>query len=282
MLDFAIPVLYALLVWWLGTGIVLYVARLPERTYRLSLSIAAVAAITAIAVIGLTNRMTSPLGAYIAFTAAIVVWGFIELLFLTGKVVGPDRSLASPAATGWKRWSHAVAAIIHHELALVAGGAAIFAATYAASNRLALWIYALLWLMRLSAKLNLFLGVPNLHDELLPKQLAHLRGHFRRGPASPLLPASIVLSGLAAGWLAFSALSYPTSGFAATERVLMAALLALATLEHVFMLVSLPVMNLWNWRGPHPEAPPPSQPNAIVPTTIHKGADVSASVTRRG
>ena len=175
--------------------------------------------------------------------------------------------------------SHAIAAIIHHELALVAGGAVILAASYAAQNQVALWTYAILWLMRLSAKLNLFLGVPNLHDELLPRRLSHLRGHFRRGPMNSLLPASVILPLFAAAYLVMSA----TGSFATTASMLMAALLALAALEHVFMLIPLPVMNLWNWRrhsAETSEAPVPRP--AIEPAPACQGPKVSASITRRG
>jgi putative photosynthetic complex assembly protein 2 len=278
MTGIAIPALYALLIWWLGTGIVLYVARLPARTYRTSLGVGAILAVAAIVVVATTANTASVGGAYFAFTAAIVVWGFIELTFLTGVVLGSNRAEASPGAAGWARWSHAIAAIIHHEFALLAAGIVILAASFAGENQVALWTYAILWLMRLSAKLNLFLGVPNLHDELLPRRLSHLRGHFRRGPMNPLLPASIILPLFAAGYLVMSA----TGSFATTASVLMAALLALAALEHVFMLIPLPVMNLWNWRR-HSAATseaPVTRP-AIEPAPACQGPKVSASIVRR-
>ena len=279
MADTAISAIFALLIWWLGTGIVLFVARLPARTFRISLAAGAIIALAATAVIAASAENVSAGGAYLAFAAAIVIWGFIELTFLTGILLGPDRAEASPAATGWARFSHAVAAIIHHELALLTGAAVIVAASYGAPNQVALWTYGILWLMRLSAKLNLFLGVPHLHDELLPRRLSHLRGHFRRGPMNPLLPASIVLPLFAAGYLVMSA----EGSFAITANVLMATLLALAALEHVFMLLPLPVMNLWNW-GRHSAAPsesPVTRPT-IEPAPACQGPKASASIFRRG
>lgn len=283
MLDLAIPALYALLVWWLGTGIVLYAARRPARTYPISLATGAGLAIAAIATIALTARATSSAGAYLAFTSAIVVWGFVELTFLTGAVLGRDRTEAASGVAGWRRISHAVAAIIHHEMALVAGGAVILAVTYAAQNRVALWTYGILWLLRLSAKLNLFLGVPNLHDELLPERLSHLRSHFRRGPANPLLPVSIVLTLFAAGYLTHLAAASVDQGYFATASMLMASLLALAALEHVFMLIPLPIMNLWNWRRHSSEAAdaPVARPT-IEPAPACQGPKVGASIARRG
>ncbi len=279
MADIAIPVIYALLIWWLGTGIVLFVARLPARTYGASLVGGAAIALAAIAIIIATADTVSAGGAYLGFTAAIAIWGFVELTFLTGIILGPNRTEASPAAVGWTRMSHAISAIIHHELALVAGGAVILAASFAADNQVAIWTYAVLWLMRLSSKFNLFLGVPNLHDELLPSRLSHLRGHFKRGPMNPLLPASIILPLFAAGYLVIAA----SGSFAETASMLLAALLALAALEHVFMLIPLPVMNLWNWRrSPVAASEAPTPRPAIEPAPVCQGHKVSASITRRG
>jgi putative photosynthetic complex assembly protein 2 len=280
MIDLAIPVLYALLIWWMGTGVVLFVARLPARTYPISLAVGALMALAAIAVIAATAETVTAGSAYLAFAAAIVIWGFVELTFLTGVLLGPDRAEASPAAAGWARFSHAVSAIIHHELALLAGGAVILAASYGADNQVAIWTYAILWLMRLSAKLNLFLGVPNLHDELLPRRLAHLRGHFRRGPMNPLLPVSILLTLFAAGYLAYLAISGASDASFATASMLMAALLALAALEHVFMLIPLPVMNLWNWRRSGDASDAPS--SATEPAPVSQGPKIAASIARRG
>ncbi|MFZ5690066.1 MAG: putative photosynthetic complex assembly protein PuhE [Pseudomonadota bacterium] len=282
MFELTIPALYALLVWWFGTGIVLYLARLPARTYTVSLAVSAALGIVAIAIIALTARSTTTASAYLAFTSAIVVWAFIELAFLTGAILGQDRSEALPGTAGWKRMSHAIAAIIHHELALVLAGAAIFAVSYGAPNRIAIWTFAILWLLRLSAKLNLFLGVPNLHDELLPERLSHLRSHFRRGPTNPLLPASIVLAVFAAGYCVHIAISAENSGLSVTGSMLMASLLALAALEHVFMLIPLPVMNLWNWRRSRDGSTHTTARTAIEPSSLCQGPKVRTSIARRG
>jgi putative photosynthetic complex assembly protein 2 len=282
MYELAIPALYALLVWWFGTGIVLYVARLPVRTYPVSLTISAVLGILAVLVIAWTAKTPTTASAYLAFTSAIVVWGFVELAFLTGAILGQNRSEALPGAVGWSRVSHAVAAIIHHEVALLVAGAAIFAASHGAENRIAIWTFAILWLLRLSAKLNLFLGVPNLHDELLPERLSHLRSHFRRGPTNPLLPVSILLTLFAAGYSVHLAISAENSGLSVTGSMLMASLLALAALEHVFMLIPLPVMRLWNWRGSRGTTAAANAQSAIEPATLCQAPKIRTSIARRG
>lgn len=247
MLDLAIPVLYALAIWWLGTGIVLTVVRRRVETHRSSTAIGLSFALAALMVIAATAGEATPLSAHAGFTAAIVVWGFIELTFLTGLITGPNKQGAA-GAFGAARFRPAVAAVIHHELALVAGGIAILIAANGALAATAVVTYALLWIMRLSAKLNLFLGVPQLHDELLPAPIAHLRSHFRGGPTTlrlvlcilvPLCGATLLV------WLAIAA----TSAAVATAYALLATLLLLAALEHVFMLVPIPLMKMWDWSG---------------------------------
>lgn len=264
MLDLAIPALYALLVWWFGTGIVLTVVRRRIESHRYSMIVGLSLAVAALVVIAATSRQPTELSAYIGFTSAIVVWGFVELTFLTGLITGPNKKDTAASAAGAARLRPAVAAVIYHEVALVAGGLAILTSTHFAVGATATLTYALLWVMRLSAKINLFLGVPQLHDELLPAPIWHLRSHFRRRPASWRLAVSILITlgaGLGFVWLAISA----TPSAVATEHALLATLCLLASLEHVFMLIPVPLMKMWNWGGRH------AQP---VTTKV--------SITRRG
>jgi putative photosynthetic complex assembly protein 2 len=56
------------------------------------------------------------------------------------------------------------------------GGAWLIAAHHLGRqpNQVGTGTFAVLWVMRISAKLNLFLGVRNLSEELLPPHLAYL------------------------------------------------------------------------------------------------------------
>ncbi len=51
-----------------------------------------------------------------------------------------------------------------------------------------MWTYLVLWGMRQSAKLNLFLGVRNLGVEFLPQHLRYLQSFFRRRGMNALFP----------------------------------------------------------------------------------------------
>lgn len=277
-MEIAIPVFFALALWWLSTGIVLFAARVKPPSHRIVLAIGAVVAVAALTAIAVCAGSTSVGAAYVAFTAAILVWGFVELTFLTGTVIGTHRETCPEGLTGWRRMRHATMAILHHEIALLCAGLAIAVASHGAANTLALATYAVLWLMRLVAKLNLFLGVPNLHDELLPKPAAHLRSHFRRGPASLRLYLSILLPMMAAAYLLYSAATAPTE-FAAAYGALLAALLALAALEHGFMLIPVPLMNMWDW-GSRASRKSPDTPLALSSLAIRPKPD--PSLPRRG
>jgi putative photosynthetic complex assembly protein 2 len=102
--------------------------------------------------------------------------------------------------------------------------------------------------MRISAKLNIFLGVPNLTDEFLPARLGYLKSYFRKCDTNLLFPVCITASTLVAIALAHKALL--SEGAAAGGFALLFALTALAILEHVFMVVPLPDAILWRWALP--------------------------------
>jgi putative photosynthetic complex assembly protein 2 len=252
MSQIALPIAFALLIWWFSTGIILFAIGLSRRTYPWSLAIAAVLLVAALWIMADGRNGDTSWDAVIGFAGAVAVWGFVELTFLTGYITG-SRTTACPAgATGWRRARYATEAIIYHELALVAAGAAILAATWNGMNQVAVGTFAILWVMRLSSKLNLFLGVRTLNDELLPAQLRHLSSYFRRSGMNPLYPVSIAGSAAATAWLMLAALAPDASEFETTGLLLLASLLALALLEHVFMMLPMPIAKLWGLKQPAP------------------------------
>ena len=139
-----------------------------------------------------TASETTAQSAYVAFACGIVVWGWQLLAFYTGFVTGPNKSACAP---GFERRcrasSQAVGASLYHELAAILGAVALLALTHGQPNRVALWTYLILWLMHSSAKLNLFLGVPNLGAEMLPDHLAYLTSFMARRPMNDLFPVSV-------------------------------------------------------------------------------------------
>jgi putative photosynthetic complex assembly protein 2 len=185
--------------------------------------------------------------AYCAFTCAVLIWGWQEIAFLLGYVTGARRSECPPDSRGWRRAWHASQAILHHELALVVLAILVFLASWDKPNLTGWWTYLVLWTMRLSAKLNLFLGVRNLSENFLPAHLSYLESYFTRRSWNWLMPFSVTASigVLVPLWMAVAV--QPAEGFAATSLCLVAGLLTLAVLEHVLMIVPLPTIWLWKW-----------------------------------
>jgi putative photosynthetic complex assembly protein 2 len=246
MVEFAIPAAYAVLVWWFTTGMILFLDGLPRRTFRWSMT-AATAVLTIAAVeLHASAGDVSAAGAYTAFSCAILVWGWLEMSFLMGFITGPRKHACLERCSGWRHFLHASEAIIFNELATLAGGVAILAATRHAPNQLALGTYSILWTMRLSAKLNLFLGVPNLGEKFLPAHLQYLKSFFRRRPMNILFPISVSGSTIGVVLLVQRYLS-AADPFKTTAYALLASLLALAVLEHWFMVIPLPSERIWKW-----------------------------------
>ena len=100
-------------------------------------------------------------------------------------------------------------AILWHELGIVVVGVAIVLVTWGQPNQVATQTFLVLWVMRTSAKLNLFLGVRNLSEEFLPPHLAYLQSFFRRRPMNALLPFSVLGAG---GVLTLMVLQGPDKG----------------------------------------------------------------------
>ena len=93
-----------------------------------------------------------------------------------------------------QRLSFALQAIIYHEVCLLTCGAVVAALTLNADNQVGLWTYVALWVLRQSAKINLFLGVPVTNDELMPDAVQFLKTYFARKPVSAFFPLSVTLA----------------------------------------------------------------------------------------
>jgi hypothetical protein len=153
------------------------------------------------------------------------------------------------------------------------------AATWGAPNQVGVWTFVILWVMRLSSKLNVFLGVPNLTEEFLPDHLAYMKGFFRKRPMNGLFPVSVTASTVPAALLAQAAASAPTP-FEAASYTLLAALLALAIVEHWFLVLPISVVPLWRWglgsrahAEPAELAPQPEAAGEVTPVVAEADAE---------
>lgn len=241
-----VPVLLTLFIWWFSTGAILYLDGLPKRTYRWSFLGTSIIAVLAFVGLIATRDTASLAAAYIAFTCAILIWGWQEMAFLMGYVTGTRRAPCPAGASDSRRFMYATQAIIYHECALIVTGLAIIAFTWGAANQVGALTFAVLWAMRLSAKLNLFLGVRNLYEKFLPDHLKHLESYFKRSAMNLLFPVSVTAASIVAAVLWSNAISN-TNAFDSTRDTLLATLLTLAVIEHWFLVLPVPAEAMWNW-----------------------------------
>ena len=248
MTEFALPLLFATVLWFVATGFVLWLDKLPSHTWPVSITLASVASGFAMGGIIATAEETSAWAAYVAFACALVLWGWHELSFLMGFVTGPNRNPCPPDARGWRRFRLAAATLIYHEVAMFVCVLVMAAATWGKPNQTATLTFLLLFVMRLSAKFNIFAGVPHLSTEMMPDHMRYLASYFRIAPPRWIFILSVSGIAVLAAWLADLALS--SRGGIATGYALAFALVALAFLEHGFLVVPWQDTAIFRWAMP--------------------------------
>jgi putative photosynthetic complex assembly protein 2 len=241
------PILVTLFVWWFSTGVVLFAVRSPRSSYRWSLWLAT--GLLALGVYGIawSASLATVTGAYVAFLSALLIWAWPEITFLMGYITGPRRRPSPAGCSFGRHFVYATQAILYHELAILAAGLLILALTWGAENQIGTATYLVLWVMRLSAKLNVFLGVPNLAEQFLPRHLGHLKSYFRKAPMNVFFPVAVTAATLVLGVLVQTATAADASPFVVVGYTLVATILALAILEHWFLVLPLPDAALWTW-----------------------------------
>lgn len=247
-----IAIVIAIAIWWASTGVVMLAARRYAGNRRgLTIGASAVA-LAGLAALYLGARSPTIAGAYLGFVGAIALWAWHELTFLTGALTGPRKTACPAGLAGAARFRAAFMTIRDHELAILASAGLVTVLTLGGENWTGLFVFMLLWAMRISAKLNIFFGAPHAVSALIPGHLAYLTSYFRTDRISPMLPVTLIA---AAG-----ALALVIAGTLAADEphrtiggALIAAFLALAILEHVFLMLPIADSALWTWALPKAE-----------------------------
>ncbi len=278
MTEFALPLLFATVLWFVATGFVLWLDKLPSHTWPVSITLASVASGFAMGGIIATAEETSAWAAYVAFACALVLWGWHELSFLMGFVTGPNRNPCPPDARGWRRFRLAASALIYHEVAMFVCLLVMAAATWGKPNQTATLTFLLLFVMRLSAKFNIFAGVPHLSTEMMPDHMRYLASYFRIAPPRWFFILSVSGIAVLAAWLADLALS--SRGGIATGYALAFALVALAFLEHGFLVVPWQDTAIFRWAMPE-QARQRLQKSTNEPVTMSAQTDTNPLAVRQ-
>jgi putative photosynthetic complex assembly protein 2 len=226
---------FVVVLWGLSTAVIFYLDSLAPKTFRWSMAAATlVLAGCAYAIVQLRSD-NSTLAIVASFAAGLLAWGWTEMALYMGYITGPLKHRCADGCSGVQHFGHAVSANLWHEI-LVIGFAAFI---WVSGNQTALWCFVMLWLMHLSARLNVFLGVRNVSAEFVPEHMDVLKGFLRRRNMNALFPFSILaLTGLTV-YLAIQPQTV-SSAMAAT-------LAAIGLLEHILLMLPLPIERLWHW-----------------------------------
>jgi len=247
MAAYGLPILYTLFLWWFSTGAILYLDGLPRRTFVWSMAGATALLGASLWGAAASGAAATATGAYLAFACGLVVWGWQLVSFYMGYLTGPRKTACPSGLQGWPRFVEAVRTSLYHELTVVLSAVVLVALTRGQPNQMALWTFLVLWWMHQSAKLNVYFGVPNLGEELLPEHLRYLSSFMTRKSMNLLFPASVTLSTIATVILAQKAAAAEATPFETAGFTMLATLMALAIAEHWFLVAPLPANALWQW-----------------------------------
>lgn len=241
-----IAVISAIFIWWFATGAVIALARLGTKFPGTVMAI-----VTSIAMAGLygllvSQSMAGTAGTYLGFGSALALWAWHETTFLLGLITGPRRVALSQEPVQKSRFRAAFLTVRDHEIALALTALLLLVFLHDGGNLTGLLTFLLLWVMRISTKLNIYLGAEHAISDMLPDRLAYLKTYFRTDRTSRWFYASLAFNIAVLVVLVSLAVQTP----AEPERVmwsLLATFCALALVEHLFLVLPVRDSALWAW-----------------------------------
>jgi putative photosynthetic complex assembly protein 2 len=247
---------FVIVLWGVSTGIIFYLDSLSLRTFPWSMAGATfVLAACGFAIWHLRDA-SSTLALAVSFAAGLLAWGWTEMSLYMGYVTGPRKIRCADGCSGINHFGHAVNANLWHEIVVISFAVAILLS----ANQTATWCFVMLWLMHLSARLNVFLGARNVSVDFVPDHMDVLKGFLRKRHMNALFPFSCIALGALTIYLAM----LPQT-FAVTMATTLA---AIGLLEHILLMLPLPTEKLWTWTLSN-KASLPQSPNLETESNKH-------------
>ncbi|MEP6779479.1 MAG: DUF3623 family protein [Gemmatimonadaceae bacterium] len=234
--------------WWGATGLTLAMQR-SEAASTISLTVTTLLAALGTVLIVNARDDASVRGARFAFLGSAFVWWWCSTMFYSGFGISSAAESAGPSGS-FALALQAIAATLRPDLLGVFALLAVGALVWRRANRVALWTLVVFFGTLQTAKLNVFFGVRNASVEWLPQQLSHLSRFFGPPRNSSLLTISVI--GLAAlCWVFANRARRVQSPFVRHANGMIALLLGLAVIEHIFLGVTttLPLWDIFMPRG---------------------------------
>lgn len=255
------PIVFSIFIWWFSTGILLLLVRLIDRLEDFPnepkfLQYCSVIGSLPFFIIGLyfyhSSLSTLTINSiYLSFIAALIIWGWLEFAFLCGVLTGPNTQVCPKSGVGWLRFYLSLSTILYSEFAILLTFGWLIVFGISAENLFGLITFSVLYFARLSAKLNLFFGVPYINFEFLPSSLQHVSSYFCVRKVTAIFPISITaLTCTAFFFLEQLFISSAADLVNQVGYALVLSLTLLALLEHWFMVMPLPDSKLWLWMLP--------------------------------
>lgn len=262
-----LPVLFTLVLWWTTTGLVMLFYRAQRRRVRQFFAALTGVLLLALGGVVLTRSLESTAAVYAAATCGVLIWAWHTASYYLGFVTGP-RDETSPAAPLSLRGRFRVAlrASLHHELLAALTALLLVALVWDQPNAWAMWMYLALWLMHVSAKLNVFFGVRNFRIEALPREMHHLGALLGKRSVNALFPAAVLLETVVVVMLIHQGFMPATPPAQTAGLFIVATMMTLGIAEHWMLVLPLPSA-LWAW-SPEPRPQPQPQP-VEQPVTRH-------------
>ena len=250
------PFFVTVAIWFIATGLIAWADNRESATFSKSVMIGGAGGVLGLVLILLASLSAAAGAVYMAFVGALLVWAWHEISFLTGAVAGPRRGVADPGLTGVARFRQASATVMHHEVVLALTALLLISLSWNAPNQIGASVFVLMFGLRLTSKINLFVGVPNSTSEMLPEQLAYLKTYFGPNRMTVLLAVSIAAIAGVTAWFAALALAAPLGSAAMVGASLLCTLCLLGALEHLFLALPFRDGMLWGWALPRRRAAP--------------------------
>ncbi len=230
-----VAIAFVIVMWSLSTAVIFYLDSLPLSTFKYSMAAATLILVGCGLTMWVLRSDASTVALAASFAAGLLAWGWTEMALYMGYITGPRKQRCVDGCSGIDHFGHAVSANLWHEIVVIAFAILI----YLIANDTAFWAYTMLWLMHLSARLNVFLGVRNVSAEFVPDHMDVLKGFLRRRNMNALFPFSFI---------ALSGLTFYLANLPQNFEITMAAtLVAIGLLEHVLLMLPLSIEKMWSW-----------------------------------
>jgi putative photosynthetic complex assembly protein 2 len=241
-------IIYALVFWWLSTAAIIYFNFQPETRVGIFWFTLALACGAVYFLIKHRNDGTVK-GAYITFTAASIIWAFVEVSFYTGFIVGPQVRPLFTIGPSWQAFHQAVHRSVYHEVMVLSCATGLSVLWFFSKNKFGVQTFFIFWLMHQSAKLNIFLGVTNTGREFLPDTVSSLKPYMTVAAMNWLFPISVTVATIAAYQL-ISKIWREEETWRKVGHALVGMMALFAVLEHWMLILPLDG-SLWDIAVPH-------------------------------